>query len=258
MEVQDYQENYKAGWISLYRSIQRHWIYENDKYFKWWVVMLFDVNHSDNKFTRDYKVHTIKRGQSVNSLRRWSELFLTTPKTVSKFFKLLESDGMIKMEKIGKGKQSLTLITIKNYGNYQGASKQDLPQEVNKKSTKGKQDLPTNNNDNNEKELLLDKFKHWAVDSNLDQTKVEDAFLNAWDYYESLEWKDKNGKEVKNKQQKIRTVWFKDLSKFRKELNIDRLVLNCAMGSPLLMAELCEIHKVNEQYIKDLHASKTK
>lgn len=180
MIVNDYQENYSSGWISLYRSIQKHWIYDNDKYFKWWVVMLFEVNHSPNKFTRDYKVYTINKGQSSNSLRRWSELFKTTPKTVSKFFKLLESDSMIRLEKIGKGKQALTLVTIENYCNYQRSSKQDLPQEVNKEYTRSKQGLPTNNKDNNEnndnKEKSFEFF--WSTYPNkVAKTKCKDKFM---------------------------------------------------------------------------------
>lgn len=148
MEVNDYKENYGNGWISLYRSVKKHWIFENDKYFKWWVIMLFEVNHSEKKFNRYYEIHTIKKGQSVNSLRTWSELFKTTPKTVSKFFTLLEKDSMISLEKIGKGKQALSLVTIENYTQYQRQSKQDLPQGGNKEETESKQDLPTNNNGN--------------------------------------------------------------------------------------------------------------
>lgn len=149
MEVNDYKENYGNGWISLYRSVKKHWIFENDKYFKWWVLMLFEVNHSDKKFNRYYQIHTIKKGQSVNSLRTWGNLFGTTPKTVTKFFNLLEKDKMISLEKIGKSTQALTLITIENYAQYQGQSKQEIPQRVNKEETNGKQTLPTNNNGNN-------------------------------------------------------------------------------------------------------------
>ena len=161
MEVNDYKENYGNGWISLYRSVKKHWIFENDKYFKWWVIMLFEVNHSEKKFNRYYEIHTIKKGQSVNSLRTWSELFKTTPKTVSKFFTLLEKDSMISLEKIGKGKQALSLVTIENYAQYQSQSKQDLPQGVNKEETKSKQDLPTNNNgnkENNDNKVLVESI----------------------------------------------------------------------------------------------------
>lgn len=159
MEVNDYQENYQTGWISLYRSIKNHWIFENDKYFKWWVIILFEVNHDPKKFQRGYEVFTIESGQSTNSLRTWANLLNTTPKTVSNFFKLLEKDNMLKREKIGKGKQSLTLVTVENYKQYQKRSKQELPQEVNKEETKGKQTLPTNNNDNNDNNVNKEYYK---------------------------------------------------------------------------------------------------
>ena len=129
-KVEDFQENYITGYVSVWRSIMDHWIFHNDKYFKWWIIMLFEVNWEDNSFNRYGNFYTIKRGQSCNSLRRWSHLFSTTPKTVSKFFSLLEKDEMITKKKIGKGKQALTLITIRNYNDYQKTDKQRIPQGV--------------------------------------------------------------------------------------------------------------------------------
>lgn len=186
--VQDFQENYGSGWVSIYRSIKNHWIFDNDKYFKWWVIMLFEVNHKDRKFTRYYNIYDIKRGQSCNSLRTWAELFKTTPKTVSKFFDMLEKDKMIYSEKIGKGKQALTLVTIANYIDYQNKSKQDLPQEVNTEETRSKQDLPTNNNANNynngnnvnKKEIDFDLF--WEKYPNkVGKQKSKKTFLKLTD-----------------------------------------------------------------------------
>jgi len=161
--VEDYNENYGSGWVSIYRSIQRHWIFENDKYFKWWVIILFEVNHSNSKITRNYEIHDILKGQSCNSLRTWGILFKTTPKTVSRFFDLLEKDKMITRSNIGKGKQALTLINVINYVDYQKVSKQVIPQEVNKEETNSKQTLPTNNNDNNYNNIYSDVefLKDW-------------------------------------------------------------------------------------------------
>ena len=148
--VEDYQENYRTGWISIYRSIKNNWIFNNDKYFKWWVIMLFEVNHSDKKFNLGYNVMTIKKGQSSNSLRTWAVLFNSTPKTVKKFFKMLEKDGMITTEIIGKGKQSTTLVTIENYSKYQGSEEtQRDTLTTTQSTTQGKRKVPTNNNDNN-------------------------------------------------------------------------------------------------------------
>ena len=226
MKVNDYNENYGNGWIKLYRSIKDHWVFENEKYLKWWVIMLFEVNHSERKFTRNYEVYTIKQGQSVNSLRTWADLFKCTPKTVSKFFKLLESDAMISVKKIGKGKQALSLITIDNYGTYQGASKQTLPQEVNKEETKSKQTLPTNKNVKNYKneknsdkfdyKYLDAKFREFAKNKNLDSVKVLEQFDAAFDYYEDKNWVNSKGKPVKDPYMTIRNNWFKRLSEFAK------------------------------------------
>ena len=214
-------DNHGKGWISLYRSITDHWIFNNDKYFKWWVLILFEVNHKPNKFTRNYKVYDIKRGQSVNSLRRWATLFNATPKTVSKFFKMLESDAMITLKKIGKGKQALSLLTVRNYEEYQVSGKQEVPQEGNKEETKGKQRLPTNNNDNNgnndNKEAIRLKFQEWSKDNDLDWTKVEDQFNLAWDYYTERSWVNKNNDPVENRYMAIRNNWFEKMSEFKKK-----------------------------------------
>lgn len=150
MILEDYNENYGNGWIMLYRSIKKHWIFDDAKFFKWWVIMLMEVNHSERKINIGYNIYTIKKGQSANSLRTWAELFNTSTKSVSKFFKMLSNDNMIKTEIIGKGKQSTTLVNINNYMDYQG-SKETLTttQETTQATTQGKRERDTNNNYNN-------------------------------------------------------------------------------------------------------------
>ncbi|EAC3914326.1 DNA replication protein DnaD, partial [Listeria monocytogenes] len=36
-----------SGWIKIYRSLQEHWIWENEKYLKWWLDLLLLANHQD-------------------------------------------------------------------------------------------------------------------------------------------------------------------------------------------------------------------
>lgn len=205
MEVNEHQENYQTGWISLYRSIKNHWIFEDEKYLKWWIIILFEVNHKPNKFTRNYEVYEIQKGQSTNSLRTWSEMFKTTPKTVSKFFKLLEKDNMLKLQKIGKGKQALTLITVNNYKQYQDQSKQTLLQLVNKKETRSKQTLPTNNNDNNDNNVnnipTLKEFLEFGRyrKKNVD---LQDLTLK-YESWKANGWNDGNDKPITNWQAKL-------------------------------------------------------
>lgn len=203
MMVEDYEENYITGFVTVYRSIRNHWIFDNEKYLKWWLIMLFEVNHKEKEIVRYYEVYKIKRGQSCNSLRTWANLFNSTPKTVRKFFDLLEKDKMISLHKIGKGKQALTLVNIENYCKYQLESKQGLPQGVNKKETRSKQGLPTNNNDNNGNNGNNDnnipqfsEFLDYAKTKkpNVDAEDLKNKY-SAWIYND---WKDGNGKKIKS------------------------------------------------------------
>ncbi|MGB3946676.1 MAG: hypothetical protein WBM13_01720 [Bacteroidia bacterium] len=161
----DSQKKHRVGWISIYRSLQDHWIWNDDKKLKWWLMMLFEVNHSDNKFILGYEIFEIKRGQSANSLRIWARLFNTTPKTVSKFFALLKKDEMIKIETIGKGKQSTTLISIMNYNDYQSESKRKVIHEVstNNKDKNKKKDIYNRLNTN--ESISLEKFSNGRINT---------------------------------------------------------------------------------------------
>jgi hypothetical protein len=186
--VNEYQENYGTGWISLYRSVQKHWIFDNDKYFKWWIIMLFEANHQDKKLVLGYEVFEIKKGQSANSLRTWARLFNTGTKSVTKFFKMLEKDSMITKETIGKGKQSTTLINIDNYGTYQGSKE---TQRDTQGDTLRERKGYTNNNVNNvNKEIIYRKFAHLKLTEsefknlNKDYTKEQiDYILDAIENY---------------------------------------------------------------------------
>jgi len=223
MIVNDYKENYGGGWIRIHRSIKSHWLFQNDKFFKWWVLILIEVNHSSNKITLGYNLHEIKRGESAKSLRTWAKLFNSDVKQVVKFFDLLEKDEMIIRKTIGKGKQSTTLVNIINYDTYQSNNE---TQEHTKEPTQGKRNDPheggTNNNVKKEKEEYWADLQTWIEKEKLNKDKVYSQFDKAWFYYEELGWKNKNGKEVKNVLMTIRNNWFKELTEFklsRREIN---------------------------------------
>lgn len=166
MEVNEYSENYGTGWIMLYRSIKKHWVFENDKFFKWWVIMLLEVNHTNRKMTLGYEIYEIKKGESSNSLRTWANLFNTSTKSVSKFFKLLEKDDMISIKIIGKGKQSTTLVNVICYAKYQGG-KETLT--TTQATTQGKRNRDTNNNVNNY--------------NNVEEGGIEQKIVSAYDCF---------------------------------------------------------------------------
>jgi hypothetical protein len=222
MIAEEPSENYGMGWISLYRNIKNHWIFENDKWFKWWVLILFEVNHSESKITIGYNVHSLKKGQSAKSIRTWANLFNCGTKQATNFFNLLEKDEMITREILGKGKQSTTLINITNYSGYQDQEKRKRHSKGNEKETQEKRKRHTDNNDNNynkvnktiedrkaefknslshflndfEKDLLNEFYKYWTEHGEKDRKmrfEKERSFniklrLEKW-LKNSIEWK---------------------------------------------------------------------
>lgn len=208
MILEEPQDNYGSGWISIYRSIKNHWIFENDKWFKWWVLILFEVNHNENKITIGYDVIEIKKGQSAKSIRTWSRLFGCGTKQATKFFDMLEKDKMITREIIGKGKQSTTLINVSNYVEYQDLEKRKRTSKGNARETQGKRKRHTNNNDNNynnennENNIpSISDFLEYGLtkEKNIDKTALE---LKYYSWVEN-NWKDGNGKEIKNWKSKL-------------------------------------------------------
>lgn len=107
-----------SGWIKLHRSIQDHWIWQDPLKLKWWLDIIMEVNHADNKVNLGLKIIECKRGQSVISLSGWAKRWGVSKSMVRNFFNLLENDGMITQENVTKS----TRITVCNYDNYQDAA----------------------------------------------------------------------------------------------------------------------------------------
>lgn len=144
-----------AGWISLHRSIENHWLYEEDRKFskfEAWVDLLLMVNHKDNKTIMDGKLVTVKRGQRITSLRKLGDRWKWSLTKVDSFLRLLEQDKMIVVKKDTKK----TLVTIVNYDVYQNVDLEKRHRKDREKTEKEhrkdreKTQKKTNNNDNKE------------------------------------------------------------------------------------------------------------
>ena len=103
------------GWIKLHRQIKKHWVYSNSDYLKWWLTILLEVSHKDNKVLIKGQLVNCLTGQSVRSLQSWADEFGCSKKTVSRFVNLLEKDNMVLVENI----KISTRLTVCNYETYQ-------------------------------------------------------------------------------------------------------------------------------------------
>lgn len=144
--IQEPEENYKLGWIRLFRSIRNHWIWKDEKKLKWWLDLLLEVNHCDMKVNIGNDIIECNRGQSVRSLKGWADRWDVSKDTARNFLKLLEKDKMISLESYSK----TTRITICNYVVYQPdlhdeqtMSKRLPTQTMNERIKKGKKEINT-------------------------------------------------------------------------------------------------------------------
>ncbi|EJD81240.1 DnaD domain protein [Staphylococcus epidermidis] len=144
-----------TGWISLHRSIQKHWLFEEKRKFsrfEAWIDILLMVNHTDNKIMHDGDLITVKRGQRITSLRQLGERWSWSITKVDKYLKILESDGMLDVKKDTKK----TVLTVVNYDDYQDGDfkkrhrKDSEKTEKKHRSNTEKTQKKTNNNDNKE------------------------------------------------------------------------------------------------------------
>lgn len=106
------------GWIKLYRSIRKNWIWEDAQKLKWWLDILLQANHQDKKILIGNELVLIERGSFHTSIIKLSERWKVDRKTVKRFLELLQNDNMISLKTSKKG----TTISISNYNDFQAIS----------------------------------------------------------------------------------------------------------------------------------------
>lgn len=166
------------GWIKLHRGITEHWIWRDPIKLKWWLDILIVANHSSNKVNIGMDLFDCERGQTVMSLKNWATRWGVSRDTVRNFLVLLEKDGMISHENLGKS----TRITICNYNTYQ----LNLHNEQTTVEQQAADKRPTSDTNKNDK-----KEKNVNNDNKNDLDSSENEFSGASDFQDE---DDKNGK----------------------------------------------------------------
>ena len=139
------KENRNEGFIVIYRSIKKHWLWEHPERLKAWLDILLEVNHKPKKVMIKGKLFTCDRGQSLNSLKTWAQRWGWSINKVKRFLLVLETDSMIKL----KTERETTRVTVCNYSSYQDKGNANETQTETKRKPDEKQ-TETNNNDNND------------------------------------------------------------------------------------------------------------
>ena len=114
----------EIGWIKLYRQIRESSIWDDDEPFdrrSAWIDLLMMVNHEDKRILFNGKMITVKAGQKITSVRKLSDRWKWSKDKTLRFLMLLESENMITK----KSDYKRTLLTIVNYGKFQGSCDTD-------------------------------------------------------------------------------------------------------------------------------------
>ncbi|AUM91539.1 DnaD domain-containing protein [Clostridium botulinum] len=137
------------GWVSLYRSIQDHWLWQEKPFSKGqaWLDLLLSANHQDKKIIFDSNLIEVKRGQFITSIRKLCDRWGWSNSKVKKFLDTLQLDEMIHY----KSDTKKTTINIEKYELYQSSNDAKNDAKASQKHHRNITETPqkhTNNNDN--------------------------------------------------------------------------------------------------------------
>lgn len=137
-----------------------------------------EVNHSDKKVEIEGELIECSRGQSLNSMQTWADVFGKgwTRQKVRTFFKLLEKDQKVNQQ----GLRKTTKLSVCNYDSYQSNQPRDnqqTNQEITNRQPTDNQEITTNNNVNNNNNEIKE-----PLDVKFDPKK----------YVDSIDWIDKD------------------------------------------------------------------
>jgi hypothetical protein len=138
-----------SGWISIYRKIRNHWIWQDPMKFQRWIDLLLEVNHTGKKVNIGYVIIECDRGQTVRSLGNWAKRWKCSKSSAKRFLELLEKDQMIVTENVSR----TTRISVCNYNDYQ-IWRNDDETMVKRSRNDGETIAVPNNNDNNDNKVL--------------------------------------------------------------------------------------------------------
>ena len=116
-----------GGWIKVHRALADHEIWQARPFTigQAWIDLLLRANYHESTAMRGLKSITVHRGQVLTSVASLGTAWGTDRKTVRRWLRAFQEDGMLDGVIRHGGDGGYTLLTIRNYEKYQG-----LPEET--------------------------------------------------------------------------------------------------------------------------------
>lgn len=140
-----------TGWIKLHRKISDNaFCAGNSERLGFWINLLILANHKPNTFFLGRQLMAVKEGQFVTGRHQLSRITGVSEMKLERWLTYMENAQQIKQQKTNKYR----VITICNWSSYQQDGQQNA-QQMNNKRTTDEQQMNTNKNDNNEKNISI-------------------------------------------------------------------------------------------------------
>lgn len=103
------------GWIKLYRSLKKHWLFKDAEILRVWIAILLKASHKDRSLLFNGELVRLKRGSLVLSKLALAERFELSRPRLDRVLGKLERDRMIVQQTSNRN----TVISVVNYDKYQ-------------------------------------------------------------------------------------------------------------------------------------------
>lgn len=108
------------GFITLHRSVQKHWIWDEPEALKFWMALLMQANWEAKTTLFNKQLITVERGQVVFGRKVWSERLKISEMKLRRYLDQLKEEGMINQQTTSR----YSLITVLNYNDHQSINQQ--------------------------------------------------------------------------------------------------------------------------------------
>ena len=206
------------GWVKLHRKILEWEWYSDPNTFRVFLHILLSANHKKNK----WQWVMIEKWSFITSFEKLSTAVGLSVQQVRTAINKLENTWELTRKSTSKWQA----ITVCKWCIYQNDDEEVTSKSTSNQQTNNKQ-ITTNKNDKNDKNEK--KKKTTFSPPTLDE--VKDYFTSKWyteasgerafEYYNVAWWIDWQWKQVRNRRQKMNSVWFKEENK-KKEMTMDQ------------------------------------
>ncbi|EGN3549591.1 hypothetical protein IHV91_001533 [Listeria monocytogenes] len=207
------------GYIALHRKIIDSWIWQDPEFYRLWSYCLIKASFKEREIFLGQQIVKLNPGQFVIGREKLEEAMnigLKNKRTALTWWRRLQKLEKAQMLNI-KSYNKFSIVTIENWGLYQGGdieNEQQNEQQTNNKRTTDEQQTNTNNKDNKDKNdnkdnnkrqnkfdevhLSLANLLFEMIKSNNPEEKVPDVEKWAHDIRIMIEQDKRDAEKVKN------------------------------------------------------------